>query len=197
MVDLTENITILGTEKGLYSYYEKNLVHIEGLEELHHVAVMSTIISVIMIVDKNQKLVMCDLNHVINTMQCAQCTKPRLKYGFKHGLSAFFNSYDCRFTEIKVNDLEGFTTIQVSPYPNQLKVCIATSKQLVILDYDMENNQFVPIRILDTAEPMGCALFTENSLIVGANKFFEIDLVSFEAEEFLDVSDVRLKQAQR
>ncbi|KAJ8966919.1 hypothetical protein NQ314_003226 [Rhamnusium bicolor] len=58
-----------------------------------------------------------------------------------------------------------------------------TSKQLIILNYDLESGEFVPQRILDTAEPTGCALFTENSLIVGANKFFEIDLASFQADE--------------
>lgn len=61
----------------------------------------------------------------------------------------------------------------------------------------MENSEFIVAKSLDTAEPTGCALFTENSLIVGADKFFEIDLVTFQAEEFLDVSDSKLKSAER
>lgn len=34
VIDLTENIRVLGTESGLYSYYEKNLLHIEGLDKV-------------------------------------------------------------------------------------------------------------------------------------------------------------------
>ncbi|KAJ8927857.1 hypothetical protein NQ314_019638, partial [Rhamnusium bicolor] len=111
-------------------------------------------------------------------IKCAQCTKPKLKY-----------------SDININNLSGFHILQVSQFNSQQKVCVATSKQLIILNYDLESGEFVPQRILDTAEPTGCALFTENSLIVGANKFFEIDLASFQADEFLDISDAKLKQA--
>lgn len=178
VVDITENIKIIGAEKGLYAYYDKNFVHIEGLTAVHHISVMPHTNTVLMIVNDKNSLISCDLNHLINVSQCAQCTKPRLKY-----------------TDVNVNNLNGFHILQVSKFPTHQKVCIATSKQLIILTYDMETSDLVPQRILDTAEPTSCALFTEYTLIVGANKFFEIDLQTFQADEFLDLSDAKLKQA--
>lgn len=77
----------------------------------------------------------------------------------------------------------------------QKKVAVATPKQLLILEYYSDTNEFLPVRLVDTAQPTACLLFTQNSLLVGADKFFEIDLNLFQAEEFLDASDVKLKQA--
>lgn len=93
--------------------------------------------------------------------------------------------------------MDGFHLLKVSTYMNQPTVCVATPKQLVIIKYNLDTDNFVPVRILDTAEPTSCVLFTENSVIVGTDKFFEIDLATYEADEFLDFSDVRLKQAEQ
>lgn len=180
ITDLTENIKALGTEKGLYSFYENNMLFIEGLQIVHQISVMISTNTVFMIVNEKRDLITCDLNHLINLTQCAQCSKPKLKY-----------------SELRISGLNGFHLVQSSSYENQQKVCAATTKQLVILDYRLDTNSFVPVRILDSAEPTSCILFTENSVIVGTDKFFEIDLSTFEAEEFLDFSDVRLKQIER
>ncbi|CAH1979493.1 unnamed protein product [Acanthoscelides obtectus] len=180
LIDLTPNIKVLGTEQGMYSYYEGNLLKIEGLDELHQISLMLSTGNAIMIVNKKRTLAFCDINHLINLTQCAQCTKPTLKY-----------------IDVNVRNLNGFHTMQVSQHSKHHKICVATTKQLIILEHEADSNQFQVIRILDTAQPTTCALFTENSLIVGANKFFEIDLQSYDAEEFLDISDVRLKQVEK
>ncbi|CAH1118647.1 unnamed protein product [Phaedon cochleariae] len=180
IVDLTENIKVIGTEQGLYSYHEKTFTAIAGLSQVHQISVMSTTGTVLMIVDQKRTLISCDLSHLINLAQCTMSSKPKLK--FKH---------------VDISGLNGFHKVQVSTLAGQPKICTATAKQLIILNYDVTNGDFVPARILDTAEPTGCALFTENSLIVGADKFFEIDLATYRAEEFLDVSDAKLKQAER
>lgn len=180
ITDLTENIKALSTEKGLYSFYENNLLFIDGLQQVHQISLMASTNTVFMIVNDKRDLISCDLNHLINLTQCAQCSKPKLK-----------------FSEVRINNLDGFHLVQTSPYQNQQKVCAATSKQLVILNYHLDTNNFIPVRILDSAEPTSCILFTDNSVIVGTDKFFEIDLSTFEAEEFLDFSDIRLKQAER
>lgn len=83
----------------------------------------------------------------------------------------------------------------MSKHTSQKKIAVATAKQLLILEYYYESNEFLPVRILDTAQPTSCMLFTEHSLIVGADKFFEVDLSLFQAEEFLDASDLNLKPA--
>ncbi|KAJ8916601.1 hypothetical protein NQ315_000246 [Exocentrus adspersus] len=177
VVDLTENIKLVGAAKGLYAYHDNNLLYIEALSVVHHIALVPNATTVLMIANDKSTLISCDLNHLINVAQCAQCTKPRLKY-----------------MDVNVNNLTGFHILQVSKFPKQPKACVATTKQLVILGYDIGTADLTPLRVLDTAEPVSCALFTENSLVVGVDKFFEIDLQSFHAEEFLDVSDAKLKQ---
>ncbi|KAJ8956368.1 hypothetical protein NQ318_015106 [Aromia moschata] len=178
VLELTENVKVIGSERGLYSYHEKKLLAIEGLTAVHHISIMPTAGVVLMIVNLKSVLISCDLNHLVNLTQGAQCTKPKLKYN-----------------EVNVNNMTGFHFLQVSRAGNRQKVCVATSKQLVILQYYLETTELVPLRVLDTAEPVSCVLFTDNSLIVGADKFFEIDLATFRAEEFLDVSDAKLRPA--
>lgn len=175
--DLTDNIKLLGTENGLYSYYNGTLLYINAFNAVHHISIIPSTNVVVMIVNPKSTLISCDLNHLVNLTQCAQISKPTLKY--KH---------------VNVNNLDGFHMMHVSNYMNHQKMCVATTKQLIILNYDMVLDELKPIRILDTAKPTSCILFTENSLIVGADKFFEIDLTTFQAEEFLDLSDVKLKQ---
>ncbi|XP_050504436.1 citron Rho-interacting kinase [Diabrotica virgifera virgifera] len=180
IVELTENIKVLGTSSGLYSYYDNTLLYIAGLKSVHQICIMSTTNKVLMTVNENRSVIRCDLNHMINLTQCySQSTKPKLK-----------------FVEVDVLNLSGFHILQVSHFSKHLKICVANERHLLILGMDSDTSEFVPIKRLDTAEPTGCALFTETSLIVGADKFFEIDLETFQAEEFLDASDAKLKQAQ-
>ncbi|XP_057658234.1 citron rho-interacting kinase-like [Diorhabda carinulata] len=132
---------------------------------------MPTTNKVLMIVQGDRSLISCDLNHLIKVTQClTESSNPKLK-----------------FEQVDVSNCKEFHILQVSPFPKQQKVCVATTRQLIILEFDFETSLFVPVKILESpAEPTGCALFTEHSLIVGADKFFEIDLATFHAEEFLD-----------
>ncbi|RZC34857.1 CNH domain containing protein, partial [Asbolus verrucosus] len=178
LLDVTKNIKVLGTDQGIYSFYNECLLHIEGLTEIYRICVLPELSVVVMIAGKNSVLVYCDLNHLVNLTQCAPCSKPVLKH-----------------KNIAVKNLDGFHFLQASSVAHHHTLCAATSKQVVIIKYDLDSDDFAPLRIMDTAEPVGCALFTEHTLIVGADKFFEIDLSKFTAEEFLDSSDVRLKHA--
>lgn len=169
-----ENTYIFGTDQGLYAYQNNTLTHIAGPIQVFNISIMKSNKTVLMIVDEERVLISCDLNHLNNLALCAPCTKPTLI-----------------FEKIDVRNLAGFHILQVS----DTHVCVATSKQLVIIGYDDENAEFNTLRVLDTAEPTSCILFTRCTVIVGANKYFEIDLSTFRAEEFLDCSDPRLKQA--
>ncbi|XP_019763778.2 citron Rho-interacting kinase isoform X1 [Dendroctonus ponderosae] len=178
MVELTENIKVLGTDQGLFSYYNNSIsaLRIEGVANVEQISLFED--AVLMIHGAKLTLIGCDVNHLINLTQCAPCAKPTLNYH-----------------NINVNNLSGFHLLQVSKHASQKKIAVATAKQLLILEYYYESKEFVPVRILDTAQPTSCMLFTEHSLIVGADKFFEIDLSLFQAEEFLDASDLNLKPA--
>lgn len=120
-------------------------------------------------------LIKSDMSHVLNQAQCAPCSKPTLA-----------------FNNVMIDNLTGFHIME----GRGRSVCVATSKQVIIMECDVDS-EFVPLRVLDTAEPTSCLLFTEHSLFVGANKYFEIDLKTFDAEEFLDGSDLKLSQATK
>lgn len=75
-------------------------------------------------------------------------------------------------------------------------VIAGTQSRIVILRFDMALKRFKAVRALDTATPVSSVLFTQHSAIVSSDKFFEIDLMSLTAEEFLDLSDKSICHAR-
>lgn len=184
VIDLTKNIKILGTDGGLYSYHHDQFVRIENVTDVHYVTPIPNTNHVIMIVNAEGVLITCDLNHLINLSQCASCTKPTLIYKKVFGNNSLGD--------------DNFHFVQTSRvHKDRPLFFAATSQQLVIADYDLDGDEFRVLRVMDTAEPISCGLFTEHTLIVGADKFFEIDLATFQAEEFIDLSDVNLKHVKK
>lgn len=177
-VKLLQNLYILGTDQGLFSCHDKNLTRISGISQVYQISVVQTVNKVLMIADAERILICCDLNRLRDLAECASCSRPRLDFEVVH-----------------VNNLRGFHLLEVADFARHKKACAATSKQLAIFDYCEETSKFVPVRVLDTAEPTSCVLFAKYTVLVGANKFYEVDLRNFAAEEFLDASDVRLAQA--
>lgn len=178
VVDILDQTLLLGTDKGLFTYFKKSLVHINGFTSVHQISLIANLNMAIMIVNTNRIIIRCDLNHLKDVAQCAPCTNPSLTYSI-----------------ISVNNLNGFHIFETSLQNKQLILGVATNKKVVLLIYDTSEHSFKPLRILDTAEPSSCLLFTEHSLIIGTDKFFEVDLITFEADELLDVSDQKLSHA--
>lgn len=178
IIDLHPGCLLLATEQGLYSHKNNQLLHINGPISVHNICLIPKIKQAVMIINSNRIMITADLNQLHTLVECAPCTKPTLK--MKH---------------INVNNLNGFHILQSSDFTKMQVVCTATPKQLIIMKYDIDLQELVAVRILDTAEPTICMHFTQHSLIIGADKFFEIDLVNFEADEFLDASDSKLSHA--
>ncbi|KRT80293.1 C1 domain containing protein [Oryctes borbonicus] len=177
VIEVGKDIKLLGTDKGLYAYHNSTLNHISGPLHVHQIAVLPKLNLVLMIVDENRVLISCDLKHLHSLCECAPCLKPSLQ-----------------FQTINVKNINGFHLFRTSCSKRNM-LCIANARQLIIMKYDFKYKTFIPERILDTAEPTSCILFTEHSLIIGADKFFEIDLSTYCADEFLDASDRKLTSA--
>ncbi|KAL3270915.1 hypothetical protein HHI36_021422 [Cryptolaemus montrouzieri] len=177
IIDVTDGIKAIGTNQGLLCYYNDNLLSLEGFTEVHHVAVVKQASALVMIVNSKNILISCDLNHLINVTQC----------------TAGFAKASLKYDVVNIRGLNGFHMLETCKNGKHKMFCVATPKQLVIVGYNGDEREFVPLRILDTAEPTGTVLFTEHSIIVGADKFFEIDISTFNAEEFLDSSNPKLK----
>lgn len=177
--ELSKETYLFGCEEGLYSSIQGNgALQITGIDHIQQIGVIKSINTVLMIAGAQRSLFKAELRQVESLTKCAPCSNPTLN-----------------LTSINIKNQDGFHMFQLSDFKKSHMVCAATSKQLFIIKYDYETNEFIPLRSLDTAEPCSCILFSEHSLIVGANKFFEIDLKTLSADEFLDASDQKLKHA--
>lgn len=173
--ELNDSTVLLGGEEGLYSVNNKQLVSITGIKDVQQIETLQPINTCLMICGDKQTLVKTELKQLESIAQRAQFTHPHVNV-----------------TEIKLNTEDGILIFRANNSPDKPVVCAASCKQLFILSYDFDSTDFVPVRVLDTAEPCSCILFNDQSVIVGANKYFEIDLKNFAANELLDVSDSRL-----
>lgn len=133
---------------------------------------------------------MCELRHIQSRAQSSACLKPKLDA----------TPLDLPFANRVPTERWHYVSIrgpQKSPTSNSDGYAIAcTSSRLVILRFDVAQNRIKPVCALDTAKPVTCVLFTAHSAIVSSDKFFEIDLQSFQAEEFMDESDMSCIEAR-
>ncbi|XP_018320783.1 citron Rho-interacting kinase [Agrilus planipennis] len=178
LVELSNGKKLLGTEQGLYSLGNDPLTNISGPDHVQQIALLPTVHLALMIIDVKRYLITCDLNLLESLSVRDSTSKPYLPT-----------------KRVNVNNLSGFHTFQCSDFTKRMLVCVATAKQLIVLKFDIKSHDFVPLKVLDTAEPTSCMLFLGHSILVGADKFFEVDLHTFEAEEFIDPSDPRLAHA--
>uniref|UniRef100_W5M0C9 non-specific serine/threonine protein kinase n=1 Tax=Lepisosteus oculatus TaxID=7918 RepID=W5M0C9_LEPOC len=76
-------------------------------------------------------------------------------------------------------------------------ICAAMPNKITILRYNESLNKFCIRKEIETSEPCSCIHFTRYSIIIGTNKFYEIEMKQFvlEASEFLDKNDVSLASA--
>ena len=154
------------------------MIHIAGPLKVQQIKCVHNINRILMITDDTRILVSCDSNHLTNLTKCTAFTRPSLT-----------------FSIINVKNLCEFHMFEVNSNVHRTLLCVAAQRQIVIMKYDDKSQEFIMSRVLDTAQPVGCMLFTEHTLIVGADKLFEIDLRTYEAEEFLDRSDNNISHA--
>ena len=66
-------------------------------------------------------------------------------------------------------------------------LCAANDHLVTILEWSQKRGDFVLRNKFSTDQPTKSIFFTENSVLVGTSKYYEIDLKNFSAEEFLDL----------
>lgn len=137
-----------------------------------------------MIGDNGDNLYECDMRVLMNKSQQSGMLEPKLN------VQAIDLSIANRCGDEKWHMVELHGT---SDQLNEAIAIAATNSRMVILKYDAKTGRFKPVRSLDTVTAIKSILFTQHSAIVACDKFFEIDLNSFVAEEFLDMSDQSLR----
>ena len=137
-----------------------------------------------MIGDDGENLYECDIRMLMNKSRSSGMLEPKLNIQ-PIDLSIANRCVDEKFHKVELHG--------TSEHLNEAIAIAATNSRMVILKYDAKMGRFKPVRSLDTACPIKAILFTQHSAIVACDKFFEVDLNSFIAEEFLDMSDQSLR----
>ncbi|XP_037091431.1 citron Rho-interacting kinase-like [Pollicipes pollicipes] len=74
----------------------------------------------------------------------------------------------------------------------QAFVCAASSNRVCLFRWSYDLTTYQLVKQFSTQEPATCLHFTSSSIIIGTDRFFEVDLCNFAIEEFLDSSDASL-----
>lgn len=164
----------------------EELVQIRGISNVKSFSISQHVPKAIIIGNDGEYLYQCDLRHLHSRAQASSCLSPKLET-FVLDLSIANRTHSERWHLVRMMD---------DPSCQQLGDVVAiaaTSSRIVILKFDTNLGRFKPVRGLDTVLPVSSVLFTKHTGIVSSDKFFEIDLATYGAEEFLDMSDSSLR----
>ncbi|KAH8397401.1 hypothetical protein KR222_002727 [Zaprionus bogoriensis] len=182
-----QKILLFGCNSGLFAYHVEmqRLLHIAGIESVSCLSISPRLAKAIMVGADGEKLYQCDYRQLESRCQSTiPCAKPTLETSV----------IELPFANRKMH--EKWKLVQVS---NETENAIdsvaiaATSSRIVILKYDLKLHKFKPLRALDTATPVTSIFYTRHSAIVSSDKFYEIDLDNYGAEEFVDLADKSLQ----
>ena len=159
-------------------------MQIKGINNVSYFSIKPNLTKSILIGDNSDHLYECDMRMLMNKSQQSVVLEPKLN------IQPIDLSIANRCGDEKWHMVELHGT---SDHLNDAIAIAATSSRMVILKYDAKMGRFKPVRSLDTVTAIKSILFTQHSAIVACDKFFEIDLNSYVAEEFLDMSDHSLR----
>jgi citron Rho-interacting kinase len=166
-----------GSENGLFSFkrHPSFIVKIKGIEGITMFGIQRNCLKAILISNHDKTLYQCDLHQLENCSSISPYNEPIVDF-IRLDFSFIQNNEQWHYCDVNF-DGENISAIA------------AQASRILILKFDTSSNIFKPVRTMDTAKPVVSAHFTMHSIIVASNKFFEIDLMTYGAEEFLDMSD--------
>ncbi|KAH8338319.1 hypothetical protein KR067_013169 [Drosophila pandora] len=186
-----QQILLLGCNTGLYAYHleSQRLVHITGIESVYCMSISTRLAKAIMVSTVGEKMYQCDYRQLESRCQSSSaCHKPVLET----------SAIELPFANRTPSEKWKLVLISNETENALDSVAIAaTSTRIVILKYDLKLHMFKPVRALDTATPVSSIFFTRHSAIVSSDKFYEIDLDNFAAEEFVDLADKSMQSTAK
>lgn len=173
-----EEILLIGAEEGLYSYrpsQSKVLTAIRGVKRVHQLTLHPHLGLALMIAGEDRQLVSCDLRQLKSNAMAADCSRPAISTR-----NILTGTESCHLYQIE-RDL----------------LCAATASHVILLKWrnDDDGGEFIAMKELETQEPCSCAIFTKNNLIVGCQRFFQIDLKDYCIDDFPEEDDSSIKAA--
>uniref|UniRef100_UPI003AB01544 citron Rho-interacting kinase n=1 Tax=Centroberyx gerrardi TaxID=166262 RepID=UPI003AB01544 len=176
---LTDQIVLVGSEEGLYALnvIKNSLTHIPGLGSVFQIHIIKEQEKLLMIVGDERALCLVEIKKVKQSL--AQSHLPN-----QSELAPYI------FETVKGCHLFAAGRIDNGPC-----ICAAMPNKITILRYNDNLNKFCIRKEIETLEPCSCIHLTSYSIIIGTNKFYEIEMKQFVLEEFLDKNDVSLASA--
>ncbi|XP_076867854.1 LOW QUALITY PROTEIN: citron Rho-interacting kinase [Brachyhypopomus gauderio] len=176
---LTDQIVMVGSEEGLYALnvIKNSLTHIPGLTAVFQIQILKELDKLLMITGEERALCLVDIKRVKQSLSQAHLpAQPELSpYIFE-----------------AVKGCHLFTSGKIE---NGMCICAAMPNKITILRYNDSLSKFCIRKEIETSEPCSCIHFTGYSIIIGTNKFYEIEMKQYVLEEFLDKNDVTLASA--
>uniref|UniRef100_A0A4W5MW91 Citron rho-interacting serine/threonine kinase n=1 Tax=Hucho hucho TaxID=62062 RepID=A0A4W5MW91_9TELE len=176
---LTDQIVLVGSEEGLYALnlIKNSLTHIPGLGSVFQIHIMKEHEKLLMIVGDERALCLVEIKKVKQSL--AQSHLPA-----QSELEPFI------FETVK-----GCHLFSAGKIDNGPCICAAMPNKITILRYNDNLNKFCIRKEIETLEPCSCLHLTSYSIIIGTNKFYEVEMKQYVLEEFLDKKDVSLASA--
>ncbi|XP_023664142.2 citron rho-interacting kinase isoform X2 [Paramormyrops kingsleyae] len=176
---LTDQVVLVGSEEGLYALnvIKNSLTHIPGLGSVFQIHILRELDKLLMITGPERALCLVDIKKVKQSLSQAHLpAQPEL--------SPYI------FETVKGCHLFAAGWIENGPC-----ICAAMPNKITILRYNESLGKFCIRKEIETSEPCSCIHFTGYSIIIGTNKFYEIEMKQYVLEEFLDKNDVTLASA--
>ncbi|KAG9487318.1 hypothetical protein GDO78_007270 [Eleutherodactylus coqui] len=178
-IPLTEQIVLVGAEEGLYALnvLKNSLTHIPGVGAVFQVHIVKELEKLLLIAGEERALCLIDVKKVKQSLAQAHLpAQPEV------ALTVF-------------EAVKGCHLFAAGKIENGLCICAAMLNKVVILRYNESLSKFCIRKEIETSEPCSCIYFTGYSVIIGTNKFYEIEMKQYTLEEFLDKNDHSLASA--
>ncbi|XP_076006082.1 citron Rho-interacting kinase [Genypterus blacodes] len=176
---LTDQIVLVGSEEGLYALnvIKNSLTHIPGLSSVFQIQILKDLDKLLMITGEDRALCLVEIKKV------------------KQSLSQSHLPAQPELNPFIFETVKGCHLFSSGKIDNGTCICAAMPNKITILRLNESLNKFCIRKEIETSEPCSCIHFTGYSIIIGTNKFYEIEMKQYVLEEFLDVNDVTLASA--
>ncbi|XP_028312927.1 citron Rho-interacting kinase isoform X4 [Gouania willdenowi] len=175
---LTDQIVLVGSEEGLYALnvIKNSLTHVPGLGSVFQIHIIKEQEKLLMIVGDERALCLLEIKKVKQSLSQSHLTQSEL-------------------TPQIFETVKGCHLFAAGRIDNGSCICAAMPNKITILRYNDSLNKYCIRKEIETLEPCSCVHLTSYSIIIGTNKFYEIDMKTFLLEDFLDKNDVSLTAA--
>ncbi|NXF64914.1 CTRO kinase, partial [Ciccaba nigrolineata] len=175
----SDQVVLVGAEEGLYALnvLKNSLTHIPGMGAVFQIHLIKDLEKLLMIAGEERALCLVDVKKVKQSL--AQSHLPAQP-------------------DISPNVFEavkGCHLFAAGKVENGLCICAAMPNKVVVLRYNESLSKFCIRKEIETSEPCSCIHLTTYSIIIGTNKFYEIEMKQYTLEEFLDKNDHTLASA--